>query len=78
MVRLGLPIFMMDILLILFGSSQTINTRNLDNIDLFAGVSAIHRAALDLQLSSCNHDIISNQDTNDVNSLAGFLTAVQS
>ena len=77
MARLGLPIFMMNILLFLFGSSQTINSRNLDNIEFFAGVSAIHRAALDLQLASCRYDIIFNQDSNDVNSLAGFLTAVQ-
>ena len=77
MARLGLPIFMMNILLFLFGSSQTINSRNLYNIEFFVGVSAIQRAALDLQLASCRYDIIFNQDSNDVNSLVGFLTAVQ-
>ena len=76
MVRLGCPVFLMNILFFLFHSPTTSNVRDLQCIEHFAGVSAVYRGAIGRGFAAARCDIIFDSVLHDISSINGFVYAV--
>ena len=77
LLRMGAPLFVLNAIYILFQCPATSNCHDLDSVEMFAGVSAVHRAMEAAMYRSAAYDVELGGELQEIISLAGFCTALQ-